>query len=146
MAWRNLDIDHLITADLIARRDSVEEEPHVSSHLGASEERVGVHNDLGGRTAVDKASPGGRSNGANQTRFPWMAPSTAEKSMRLAAEQVVDLLRRIDRDARRAGRTIPTRGERDAVAASFWWALRSFAAIDERVPAAERASCAAIVR
>jgi SAM-dependent methyltransferase len=72
--------------------------------------------------------------------------SNAEQIVRLAAQQVVDVLRAIDRKARHAGQTVPTVEERDAVATIFWEAIRAFAAIDQRVGVAERVRCAAGAR
>ena len=145
MAWRNLDIDHLLTAELLTGGRTGGDEPRLLSGSGASKERVPAHEDVSGHTPEGDVSPHARANGLNPTSPRSKQPSTVEQMARLAAEQVVDLLRKVDRDARRAGRTIPTRGERDAVAASFWWMIRAFAEIDERAGEAERARCAAAV-
>lgn len=70
----------------------------------------------------------------------------AETMVRLAAQEVVDLLREIDRDARRAGRSVPTPQEKEALTASFWWAIREFTATEARVSEAQHFSCALAAR
>jgi len=77
---------------------------------------------------------------------PSRASSTPEKIVRLAAQQVVDLLREIDRNARHAGRTVPTGKERDAVASTFWWAIQQFTEVDHRASDPDRTRCAMAAR
>jgi extracellular factor (EF) 3-hydroxypalmitic acid methyl ester biosynthesis protein len=69
-----------------------------------------------------------------------------EQRVSSAAQQVVETLRLIDGEARRAERTVPTTEEREIVASTFWDAVREFEAVERLVGGAKRARCAATTR
>jgi len=66
-----------------------------------------------------------------------------ETRVRFAAQQVVDVLRVIDREATRAERTVPNTEEREILASMFSAAVHEFQAIDRRISATERVRCVA---
>lgn len=73
-------------------------------------------------------------------------PRAPEQRITLAAQQVDETLRLIEREAIRVERTIPTVEEREIVATTFWHAIREFEAVNRQVRGSERLRCAATAR
>lgn len=144
MAWRNIDVDQLLIADLMARGRDASDEHGPTPRRRAR--RAPASSNGSGLAAPTDASSDPHRGALGETERSSRESSIPEKIVRLAAQQVIDLVREIDRDARHGGRTVPTGEERDAVASSFWWAVRQFAAVDQRVGDAERVLCATAVR
>ena len=71
---------------------------------------------------------------------------TPEARVRVAVERVVDLLRTIDREARRAERTIPTPQEREVVASKFWSVIRELETINRGLSDSARGRCVSAAR
>ena len=145
MAWRNVDIDQLLTADLLTRCDNGRDSDS-APHWGPSQDRMPADKDVSGHPPPAEQSHTTNGSDAHIPGSPSALSSNAEQIVRLAAQDIADLLRAIDREARHAGRTIPTIEERDAVASIFWEAMRGFAAIDQRVRESERIRCATAAR
>lgn len=141
---RNISLDHSPNADLPAHAQAVPEVHDVPSRTKATGTAAKANkNGPAPRTGL---SPAARPAAVSQPARLSNASSDPEQIARLAAQQVSDLLREIDRQCRHAGRTVPNGEERDAVASSFWWAIRQFTMLDERVGDVESARCAAAVR
>jgi hypothetical protein len=117
MAWRNIDIDHSLIAELPTRGHVVPDEHDPPPPPGAKR----THAATNGREPLARtdASREPKRDAAREPARPSKGSSIPEKIVRLAAQHVVDLLREIDREARHAGRTVPTGEERDAVATCF---------------------------
>ena len=141
---RNISLDHSPNADLPAHAQDVPEVHDVPSRTDATSTPANPNkNGPSPRTGLP---PAAKLAAVNQPARLTSPSSVPEQIARLAAQQVSDLLREIDRQCRRGGRTVPTAEERDAVASSFWWAIRQFTMLDERVGDVERTRCAAAVR
>ena len=80
-----------------------------------------------------------RPAGADAAGTPTVSPVAA-------AERLVETLRSIDRQARRAARTLPTVAERQAALAAFWETVAALAAMEPAASAAEIAGAGAAVR
>jgi SAM-dependent methyltransferase len=143
VAWRNIDIDQLTSSDLPTRGRGYGER---SGDCAPSQDGTPAEKDVGWRHPQAQRSHTSTGNDARNPRSPSTLPSNAEQIVRLAAQEIVDLLRLIDRGARHAGRTVPTNEERDAVATVFWEAIREFAAIGQRVSDNQRVRCAIAAR
>lgn len=141
---RNISLDHSPHAHLSAHAQDVPEVHDVPSRTDAT--RAPANPNQNGPSPRTGQPPAPKLAAVTQSARLSNASSVPEQIARLAAQQVSDLLREIDRQCRHAGRTVPTGEERDAVASSFWWAIRQFTMLDERVGDVERARCAAAVR
>jgi SAM-dependent methyltransferase len=144
MAWRNIDIELSLPDDLPTRGHELRAERGPAP--GPDSKRASVDTNRNGPMVRPGVSRASEREAVSMSPRPSNVSSIPEKIVRLAAEQVVDLLREIDRDARHAGRTVPTGEERDAVASSFWAAVRQFTLIHQWVSDVERARCARAVR
>jgi SAM-dependent methyltransferase len=144
MAWRNIDLDHSTTSDLAAHAQDVADVRDVRSRTDGTSAPANPNKN--GPSARTGPSPATKPAAVSQPARLSNASSVPEQIARLAAQQVSDLLREIDRRCRHVGTTVPTGEEREMVASSFWWAIRQFTMLDERVGDVERACCAAAVR
>jgi hypothetical protein len=113
MAWRNIDTDLALPADASIHGDDVADgyEPPVRRGAEPTPARAYGSGALAGTEGSREPK---RDTGSRPTLLSEVS-SIPERIARLAAQQVVILLREIDRKARHAGRTVPSGGERDAV-------------------------------